>query len=576
MQVLTLFLFLAGFPLLGSERVPVLASGPETTVVLASPDDPYYPLAQEISAREGVPIAPTFDEALAQDPVFLLWVVCPSGLSDEVLVEFGLAVRDRPAAVSVGIITGITLEDARDLWLRALQVKGERIFAANAANPAGHIKAQILAFDGERAESQPLTRENLVQILQVADYITFTGHGGVSYLRLDEDTTLRAEHLPSMSPLVVATGSCNTFRPWESNSIALAFVHQGAAAYAGYAYSPNAGYLVGAYEGVPFRYTWPEFPIGHALQVQSRGSLQGFAQFPYLYLLGDPRIALQAQAPYRLAEDQENGKERTLTYVDAPAGMIPVRIPGGAAYRFVEIPGVGATWSGDPFYNANLQMVNIADDKFLLFAHEGGDFALNLRLRPPWVRAAALLVINALDGGLLNLQEGGGDVVVLILGIVALLSVVVLLWRKKASPRALLPAALTGLGVAMLYGLYALVRLDHVTIISKTVVFHPLGLVGTFLLAGCGAFLFLSACSWRGRVVAIVVASLGALLPAALLLSIMVLLNAFFLGPRVGAGLWNYASGQQLLITAIFECLLFGLIFALLRKKFGKREAMHT
>lgn len=572
--ILGLFFFLALLLLLGHGRAHAATSGRDTTVILANPDDPYYPLAQEIAAREGLPVVPTLDEALVRAPVFLLWVVWPDGLSDEALVKFGLAARDWPSAISVGIITGTTLEDARALWLHALQVKGERVFAANAENPAGHIKAQILVFDGERTESLPLTRENLVQSLQVADYVTFTGHGGTSYLRLDEDTKLQAGHIPSLGPVVIATGSCNTFRPWESDSIALAFIRQGAAAYAGYAYSPNAGYLAGAYEGVPFRYTWPEFPIGHALQVQSRGSLQGFAGFPFLHLLGDPRIALQAEAPYQLVEDEVSGKMRTLTFAGAPTGMIPVRIPGGAGYRFVEIPGVGVTWRGDPFYNARLQMVDIGDDKFLLFAHVGGEFVVRLHEGVPWTRAATSLLINALDDALLFVQEGGGDILLLVLGALALVPVAVLLLRKRTPPRTLLPAMLVGLGFAALYGLYALLRLERLTITSKTVVFHPLSLVGVFLLASCGAFLFLSARSWRGRLVAVLVASLGTWLPALLVLGAMLFINALVLSPELGAGLWNYAPSKLLFVAAVFECLLFGLAYTLLHRTYSRGRVL--
>ena len=54
-------------------------SGParDETLILADPEDPYYPLAEEIAGQEGLPIAHTLDEALAQDPSFLLWIISP-------------------------------------------------------------------------------------------------------------------------------------------------------------------------------------------------------------------------------------------------------------------------------------------------------------------------------------------------------------------------------------------------------------------------------------------------------------------------------------------------------------------
>jgi hypothetical protein len=97
----------------------------------------------------------------------------------------------------------------------------------------------------------------------------------------------------------VGTGSCQTLRPWKEGSIARSFIDRGAAAYSGFVFSPNGGYLVGEFDGLPYRYTWPDFPIGHAVQVQNRGTLQGFARFAYQFLLGDPRTALPPEPPYR-------------------------------------------------------------------------------------------------------------------------------------------------------------------------------------------------------------------------------------------------------------------------------------
>lgn len=546
-----------------------------SALVLANPQDPYYPLAEEIAQHEQIPLVHSLEDALKWRPVYLLWVVSPAYLSDRVLADSGLALRDQPSAPSIGIISGSRVADARALWLRRSEVRGERIFAANAANPHGHIEAEILAFDGADGTPRPLTLVNLVQALESADYLTFTGHGGASYLRLDEEVKLQSADIPALPTAVIATGSCNTFRLWEDESIALAFADRGAAAYAGFAFSPNAGYLIGAYRGVPFRYTWPDFPIGHAVQVQNHGAMQGFAHFPFYWLLGDPRVSLQEQAPYRLVEDAISGSWRTLSFVGAPAGVVPVRIPDGARYHFLEIAGVGASWDRDPFYNARLQMANVQDDKVVLFEHRGGDFSVRLRLQPTWYWVAADVLTDALDNTLLFTQEGGGDILFTILGVLALVPVVVLLMRKKASPRTLVPAVLTGLAFAALHGLYALARLDRLTITSKTVVFHPLGLAGTFLLAGCGAFLFLSARSWRGRVVAVAVAALGPLVLALFYSGLLTVANNLVLRAELSTGLWNLAPSAQALIALAFEGMLFGLVFLMLSRstKPAKKES---
>jgi LPXTG-motif cell wall-anchored protein len=533
----------------------------EEIMILADPDDPYYPLAEEVTQQEGLLVAHTLDEALARNPSSLLWIVSPDRLSDEVLIAYGLALRDRPSAVSVGMISGATLADARKLWLRASQVNGERLVVANAANPSGHIKPEIRVYGDGQLHVEPLTKDNLLQHMQQADYLTFTGHGSQTGLWPVEGAKLLASDLPDLPPVVVATGSCNTFRPWEDASIALAFPRQGAAAYAGFAYSPNEGYLIGEFDGLPFRYTWPEFPIGHVVQVQNHGTLQGFALLPFYHLLGDPRIALQNQSPYQVVGDQISGKGRSLTYTGAPAGLIPVRIPGGAPYSFVQVPGVGAAWEGDAFYNARLQMVDIGEDKFLLVDQPGGDLSVHLRARPPWAWIAGDLLTDALDNTFLYLPQTGGDILALIFAGLALAAVAWLLFRRRATARTLLPAALTGLGFAALHGLYALLRLESVTITSKLVLFSPLALASTFLLVTCGAFLFLNAQSWRGRAIALAVAASGTLAPAAFTLGVPAVANYLVLRREAGAALWNYSLGLQSLLASVFFLVLLGLVF---------------
>jgi hypothetical protein len=253
--------------------------------------------------------------------------------------------------------------------------------------------------------------------------------------------------------------------------------------------------------------------------------------------------------------------------------MVPVRVPGGARYSFVEVPGVGAAWDRDPFYNSRLQMVSSGDDRFLLFEHGGGDLSLHLRARPPWYWVPADLLADALDTTLLFHQGGGGAIIFLGAAAVAMAAVAWLLVRKRASPRTLVPAALTGLAFAALHGLYALARLEKLTTTSKTVQFEPLGLLATFLLVSCGAFLFLNSRSWRGRAIAIAVASFGALAPAILTLGIVALGNVAVATAGLGVGLWNYSLGLQPLIVLALECILFVLVFAVLRRKFAKREA---
>jgi uncharacterized BrkB/YihY/UPF0761 family membrane protein len=89
----------------------------------------------------------------------------------------------------------------------------------------------------------------------------------------------------------------------------------------------------------------------------------------------------------------------------------------------------------------------------------------------------------------------------------------------------------------------------------------------------CGAYLFLNARSWWGRAIAIALASFGALAPAVLSLGIVAVSNIVVAKAGLGVGLWNYSLGLQPLIVLALECMLFVLVFAVLRRKFAKREA---
>jgi hypothetical protein len=355
------------------------------TVVLAELDDPYYSLAEEIARHEDLPLVNSLNEALACDPTFLLWVVAPSSLSDRRMIEFGIDLREQARVISTGIISGSTMDLARDLWQRRDRVKGQHVFAVNARySSAGIPEGRLIQFGGNDRETRPLSKSDLLQTLTKADYLTYTGHSGNYYWKLEETVKLVSDEIPRLRPIVIGTAGCNSLRPWRDGSLALRFVDQGAAAYAGFAFSPLEGFLIGEFDHLPFRYTWPDFPIGLVLQAQLRGTLQAFAVFPYYWLLGDPRIALQADQPYRLVNERQQDDTLVLEYTDAPAGLLPVFIPGGARYDFVTVPGVTSAAQNHPFYNSRLQMINNKGDKYIVLVHKGGDFSLHLQAYPPW------------------------------------------------------------------------------------------------------------------------------------------------------------------------------------------------
>ncbi|KPK89333.1 hypothetical protein AMJ80_09940 [bacterium SM23_31] len=553
-----------------NKKIPVkmqAVPGQKSTVILANPDDPYYTLAVEISQKENLPIFDSINKVIEHEPEFLLWVVSPTRLSDQILIDFGCTMRSLSSAISVGIISGNTPAQARDLWQRKAKVKGERVFAVNGEYPSASVPdGRIIAFNDGNKTTQSLSGAALKRIFQEADYLTFTGHGGSNYWKLNENTILFSADIPSLSPIVIGTASCQTFRIWRKGSIALSFIEHGAAAYAGFVYSPNEGYLIGEFDGLPFRYTWHDFPVGHAVQVQNQGTLKGFARFPYYYLLGDPRISLQTEEPYRLTDDYEEKDIRILKYTGAPKGFIPVRISGGAKYSFVEIPGVTAAWELEPFYNASLQMVNIRDDKFILFAHQGGDFALHLQLHPQWYWIIADTLIDALDHTFIYIGQTSGVLFSIFAGVIALFVVFLLFRRRKFPMRIPVSAILLGTGFTALQALYALTRLDHVTITSKILEFNFLSLTGIFLFTGCGAFVFMNAGSQLTKWLAVLLAASPALAITAFGLGVITISNIFLIKPILGVGLYNYSIGLMPLITLMFECILFVITFSIVRR----------
>lgn len=559
------FIFVITLPLIwgtffNSEAIVSAYSIPSTCelAVLADKQDQYYPLAEEIAATENAPLFNGLNEVFACQPDHLVWVTSPGRLSDQAMVAVGLALRESDSAPTVGIITGSTLEQAKALWARGQAPVGTDFFAVNAASQAAHIpEGRIVKLSPEVSPPQSLTRQSLVDTLKEADYLTFTGHGSSGYLGLDENTRLQSADIPTLPPVIISTGSCQTLRPWNENSISLRFVDQGAAAYAGFVYSPNEGFMIGEFDQLPYQYTWKEFAIGDVVKLQNRGTMQGFANFPYLFLLGDPRIAFQTDAPYQLAEDREEGEKRILRYSGAPKGLVPVRINNGAGYSFVSVPGVTSAADADPFYNSELQMENHNGDKYLLLIQPGGDLTVELSRVPAWYWFPVDMLLDSLDYSLILAQQNGEYILALIFAIFPLAWVIRAMIKKRLGwNRILIPAAI-GVGAALIKGIYVWIRIQQITITSKTVVISPLCLATTFLLVTLGAVIYFNTHSWKGRVVGLAVSTFFIWMPMIFLLATTVGFNLFVSTPSIGVGLYNYALAEMAGIS-------FGVILPLL------------
>ncbi len=532
------------------------------TVILADPTDPYYALAEEIAQSEEIRLFDDLNEALDCQPTYLIWVVSPKSLSFQVLSQFANASSSRAMVLSSGIITGSTLDSARALWNRNLTGSGKHI----AIIPR---EGQIYWQKDGNASSTPLNKQSFLDAIQNVDYVTYQGHGASKQWMFDEtDETqyIFAKDLPELPPLLVNALSCQTFKPWVDNSIALGFIDRGAAAYIGFVHSPQ-GYSLGEPKGFSFYNSWPGFPIGTIVQVQNHAYLQGFLSWSYYFLIGDPREAFQEEAPYRVNSDQIEGNQRVLTFSGAPAGVIPVKITEAANYSYVSIPGVASAADNDPFYNQKLQTTNIGADKYLLFNHQGGDFTISLSKYPPWYYQAIHSTIASLDHTTVIVHaEGSFWFNLMIIGM-TLLVFVGILWRKKCPIRPYwLGGIVSGVVFALFRGGYAVLRQGQLADLytnrmrSMDIAYdinYWFVIASLFMATGAAWLYFNTHSRWKKAII-LIAATLPGPIMEIYLIAAMLFVN--ILAKRsYGVTLYKYGQETMAFITIIIELLIFAI-----------------
>jgi uncharacterized membrane protein len=123
-----------------------------------------------------------------------------------------------------------------------------------------------------------------------------------------------------------------------------------------------------------------------------------------------------------------------------------------------------------------------------------------------------------------------------------------------------------GVVLALLHGVYVWARLDHVTITSKAVHASLPALVGTLLITGAGACLFVGAKSWRGRVLGLVVGTLPT--SAAIVFSLVLVAGVNFIvfRPELGTGAYNYALALLPVPTLLVQFAALLVCYALLSR----------
>lgn len=279
-----LFFFLLMIFIVSVTGTTAFAAGDDPfskTVILSSPNDPYYTLAEEISEAERVPIFQTLEDAAEAGPVFLLWVIAPGNLSESVLMDFSAKLKEFEASISVGIISGKTIEDARGLWKGPTQVPSGDYAIINGTKE-NKIEPQIISGGEGQNGNTELTMDNILTALQCSDAVQISLEGAAgSWFDQSLGITIKSENIPELDGCIIQNYGCSTFKPWAENSIALECISKGAAAYCGFVYSSVAGTRFGDYIDISTVYTWDKFPLGHLVQLQNHAAMQSYADMPH-------------------------------------------------------------------------------------------------------------------------------------------------------------------------------------------------------------------------------------------------------------------------------------------------------
>jgi hypothetical protein len=545
----------------------------EQTLVVGDPRDSYNALAVEISNAESIPSLGSIQEALTQNPHYVIWVGSPGYFTDKVLAQCGWLLKSTRSGVNIGIITGRTIEDARALWLRGPRVKAERSTAVRGEKPLSEFfPVKTLRSHTYESSGLLLNKEELIDELRVSDYLTFTGKGSGSEWQLADGTLWSASNLPKLSSDVLATADCAAWRLEPSSSMALSAVTQGAAAYAGFFLHPMEGFLPGEDGGLPLRYTWPEATIGDVIRLQNQSAMQAFAAVPLYFLLGDPRISLQTEPPCTAIKIETNRGMRSYDYGEQPSGVIPVRIKNGAQYHYAEIPGITSISDYDLFYNSRLQAINEGADKILLVSHNGGDLIVSLQPEPPAFWRVKQTILDGLDYSLLYLPGSSGPYLSLSLSIMALLGIVYLMKKRGIPGRVLFLSMLVGMIMGLSHALYASNRISLAAIISKPIQVGVIDVIATALLAGCGLILLIEIKGVAVKIAGAVIAVLPALGSGITNGLHILALNTFRSKPALGFGIYNYRTAGLALIGALCEAAVFLLIAGFLYRAWKRRS----
>ncbi len=488
-----------------------IAAGNETfaeTVIFSLSDDPYYTLAEEISETEGISIYQTFKDVAEARPVFLLWVVAPENLSENVLMDFSAKLKELGTSISVGIISGKTINSARELWKGSSQIPVNNYAIINGTKK-NKIEPQIICSGDGQTDNIELTKDNILTAMQNSDTVQISLEGAAgSWFDQSMDITVKSESIPELDGCIIQNYGCNTFRPWAENSIAFACVNKGASAYCGFVYSSVAGTRFGDYTDISTIYTWDKFPLGHLIQLQNHAAMQSYANVLHYFMLGDPRIYCRSEAPYEIVSDETSSNARIIKMSNVESGLIPIYIEDGAGYDYIRIQGLTSSVLDSNNFNSRLQMIDINEDKYIVIDNDSEMLTIELQRQAPFFQTVANNILCFLDS-IFTQNQGSSQPMLFALPFFTLFMTGLI--RKRYCRHQLIAALIFGAVIAGVAVTYILIRANSITVTNIPVKLNWFFITGIFIYTGYGELLYSRTKKLKGRLKAVLVANFNTL-----------------------------------------------------------------
>ena len=537
------------------------------TVVISNPKDPYYSLSQEIAKSESATLIDSVEQLNDIYPKYLIYVASPSFLSEEKLLELGKFFKQTKRFPATGIITGLTIESARDLWERGkLARKGKNYIASDIDMDGGIEDGVIIDVSGQFFTESNLNKENLLNALENANYFYWARHVSNNKWFWHKDAGseeyeyLYSQDIPNLKPVIIHTPSCGSFLPWEENSIAMSFIEKGASAYLGNLFSPtSSGIFIGHLQYLPGKYTWEDFPIGIMAQIQNKYMSRISTNIPVFFMLGNPKIFLQKEKPYEIISDQKYTDKRIIRGKWENEEILPLKIDGGASYSFVSIKNLSSISDNDLFYNGKIQSINIHSDKYLLFIHNGTEFEVELSKKSPFIWIFYDSIKDSFEYSWITIGVVQGYISLVFLGVFLIIFLIYKI-KKKITLRTYLLPMIAGFVLAALQLIFIILQADKVTA-SSYIKTYPtfkliLGFIGTFSTVSGGLILMLDARKKVLKVLGMIICVIPQFILTIFYSLMYIVTNLTFTANGLPS-LWNYSIVYQFLIVLVIEASFF-------------------